>query len=239
MKFNLNYKKIVIILLAFSLLIFNVPVYADTTDSYKVVMSTDKVTVNKGEEITITISLKDINIESGDKGIGSYTANLEFDSSVLEYVTSTGTDKWEAPMYSDGQMLGETKDGSVMKTDGSIGTITFKVKENTSVSEATISIKNFSGSNAVKDIKVADYSIKITIKSNSSGTIGDNSQGGSQGANGSTNSSNTVNSTNGNKNSNKLPQTGKNDINIYLIIGIIIFSVIAIRFRIKLKKLKK
>ncbi len=184
MKLNLNYKRIVISLLAFSLLIFNVPVYAENIDSYNAVISTNKDNVTKGEEITITISLEDINIESGEKGIGAYTANLNFNPSALEYVSSAGTDKWEAPMYYNGKIVGNTKDGKVMTEEGNIGTITFKVKEDADLGEITVSLVNFSGSNAVNDIKAPDYSTKITVKDGEAGNTGDNEQGGDEGQGG-------------------------------------------------------
>ena len=49
--------------------------------------------------------------------------------SVLEYVSTNGTDKWEAPVYENGLIVGNTKDGNVVNTAQNIGTITFKVKK--------------------------------------------------------------------------------------------------------------
>ena len=45
----------------------------------------------KNQELTLTISLSDISIESGEKGIGAYKSDIEFDSSIFEYSKTEGT----------------------------------------------------------------------------------------------------------------------------------------------------
>ena len=62
-------------------------------DSFKTTLQSSSSNVQTNKEVTITIGISDISIESGDKGIGAYTAKVDFDSSVLEYVSTSGT-KW-------------------------------------------------------------------------------------------------------------------------------------------------
>ncbi len=158
-------------------------------DSFKTSLSANNSTIKRGDDVTITISLKDILIESGEKGIGAYSANIEFDSSVLEFSKTTGTDKWEAPFYQDKIIVGNTSDGKVVKENQDIGSVTFKVKENANLGETTIKLTNFSGSSVASDIDAEDTSIKINVidkdadedneeqNGNGSGNSGNNQNG--------------------------------------------------------------
>ena len=148
---SIKSKKTISIILTIILLLFTTSVYA-ANDSFNTSLSVNKSSVEQGENVIVTINISDISIESGEKGIGAYTAKLDFDSSVLEYVETNGTDKWEAPFYQDKQITGTTADGKVVDTNQNIGTITFKVKENAPVGETTIKLTNFSGSTAETDV---------------------------------------------------------------------------------------
>lgn len=234
-------KKIISILLIALLVIFTTNVYA-ANDSFGTTITASSVQVKRGNTITITIGLKDIAIESGEKGIGAYTAKIDFDSSVLEYVSTNGTDKWESPFYQDGLITGNTKDGNVVKDNMSIGTITFKVKDNAKLGDTTISLTNFSGSTAVTDVDAKNLSTKITIISDntSDGNTIDNTIGGNTIGGNTTNNNNTNN--NGNKPTNtvdnsikdgNLPKTGTIDVIVYAAIGT--FVVIGTIFFIKMK----
>lgn len=221
MKEIIKNKKIVgIILIMIALFVANIlnpNVYA-ANDSFKTSLSVDNFQVKRGDTFTVTISLSDILIESGEKGIGAYTAKLDFDSSCLEYVSTDGTDKWEAPFYQDKLIIGTTNDGLVVNTSQSIGSITFKVKEDAKLGETTIKLINFYGSTAENDVYADDSSINVTImdKQGVDENQGDSSdqnenQGGSsnpnenQGGNSNGNSSE-----NGNGNGNGNGSTGFN-----------------------------
>ena len=158
MKNSKRIKKIIGIILIL-ILAFMRNIYA-ANDSFKTNLTVDNSKVKKGQNVTVTISLSDIAIESGEKGIAAYTAKIDFDSSVLEYVSTNGTDKWEAPFYQDKLITGETKDGEVIKTPQSIGTITFKVKEDAKLGDTTIKLTNFSGSTVSSDGDANDSSVK-------------------------------------------------------------------------------
>lgn len=252
MKKILKGKKIIGIMLM-ALLVFTTSVYAVNDDSFKTTITTANKEVKRGDTVIVTIGLKDISIESGEKGIGAYTAKVDFDSDVLEYVKTDGTDKWEAPFYQNKLITGNTKDGEVVNTNGSIGTITFKVKSDAKLGEETISLINFSGSTAVTDVDAPNASVKITVIDNNSGNDNpnggnDNPNGGNDnpnggngsGSNGSSNGSNGGSSSNNNSNKvdntikqDKLPKTGEAEV-VYVAIGA--GAILATIFFVKMRK---
>lgn len=247
MKKILKSKKIIGIMLM-ALLVFTTSVYAVNNDSFKTTIDTANKEVKRGDTVIVTIGLKDISIESGEKGIGAYTAKVDFDSDVLEYVKTDGTDKWEAPFYQNGLITGNTKDGEVVNSTQSIGTITFKVKSDAKLGEETISLINFSGSTAVTDVDAPNASVKITVIDNSNGNDSDNPNGGNDnpnggnnsGSNGSSNGSNGGSSSNNNSNKvdntikqDKLPKTGEAEV-VYVAIGA--GAILATIFFVKMRK---
>ena len=164
-------KKTISIILVILLIVCSTKVYA-VKDSFYTTLTINHAQAKKGDTITVTIGLKDIAIESAEKGIGAYTAEIQFDSSVLEYVSVNGTDKWEAPLYQDGFITSNTKDAKVVNTAQSIATITFKVKENAKSGETVIALRNFSGSAAGPDILASSNgATKLTIIDNGSNPI--------------------------------------------------------------------
>ena len=234
MKNIIKSKKAITIILTVILLLLTTTVYA-ANDSFKTALSANNSSVKRGENVILTISLSDIAIESGEKGIGAYTANLEFDSSVFEYVKTNGTNNWEAPVYQAKKIVGNTADGKVVNTNQSIGTITFKVKEDATLGETTIKLTNFSGSTAESDVTTEDTSIKITILDKENG--GSQSGNGGSSQNGSDNKSGSTSSSSSNKKPTVLPATGTSYITIYTLIGA--FALVAVIFGIKIKLLNK
>ena len=172
-------KKMISIILIILLVACTAKVYA-TSDSFYTTLTINNSQAKRGDTITVTIGLKDIAIQSGEKGIGAYTAEIQFDSSVLEYVSVNGTDKWEAPLYQDGFITSNTKDAKVVNTTQSIATITFKVKESAKLGETSIALRNFSGSAAGPDILASSNgATKLTIiDNNNSNSSSVNSQKG-------------------------------------------------------------
>ena len=234
MRSSIKVKKLIELILITVLLLLTSNVYA-ATNSFKATLNVNNSSVKIGDTVTITIQLSDIAIESGEKGIGAYTANLEFDSSVFEYVKTNGTNNWEAPVYQAKKIVGNTADGKVVNTNQSIGTITFKVKEDATLGETTIKLTNFSGSTAESDVTTEDTSIKITILDKENG--GSQSGNGGSSQNGSDNKSGSTSSSSSNKKPTVLPATGTSYITIYTLIGA--FALVAIIFGIKIKLLNK
>ena len=226
-------KKVISILLMILFVMVTANVQA-ASDSFHTTLTINNSQAKRGDTITVTIGLKDIAIESGEKGIGAYTAEIQFDSSVLEYVSVNGTDKWEAPLYQDGFITSNTKDAKVVNRAQSIATITFKVKENAKLGETSIALRNFSGSAATLDILASSNgATKLTIIDNSSNSSN------------SSNSTNTTNTKKDNLKDNKaqensntksdlsiLPKTGEEQnpivMILYTLIGLSIIGVIGL-----------
>lgn len=257
MKNNIVNKKIISIILSILLLFITTQVYA-ANDHFNTTIQTNTSQAKRGDTITVTIGLKDIAIESGEKGIGSYTASIKFDSSVLEYVSTNGTDKWDAPFYQSGLITATTKDGKVVDTAQNIGTITFKVKEDAKLGEATIGLTNFKGSSVLSDVSATDESIKLSVVDNngtnngnennnpSGGNNNNNANGNGSNANGSANNSanqaNTskTNSTTSKKDNVKqgiLPKAGTTNMIIWIAIGIV--TILGIVFFTKMMKINR
>ena len=236
MKKNLKMQKILSILLV-ALLILTTRIYA-AEDRYDTTIQASPKQAKEGDKVEITLGISNLAIESGEKGIGAYTAEIQFDSSVLEYVSVNGTDKWEAPLYQDGFITSNTKDAKVVNTAQSIATITFKVKENAKLGETSIALRNFSGSAAGADILASSNgTTKLTII--------DNNSSNSISSSNSSNSSNSNNSKKDNLKDNKvkensntksdlsvLPKTGEEQnpmvMILYTLIGLSIIGIMGL-----------
>lgn len=223
-------KKVISILLMIVLIMATVKVQA-ANDSFGTSLTTNNSQAKRGDTIIVNIGLKDIAIESGEKGIGAYTAGIQFDSSVLEYVSTDGTDKWEAPFYQDGLITSNTKDAEVVKTTQSIGTITFKVKENAKLGETSIAVTNFSGSTAGPDVLASSNgTTKLTIidKNGGNNQKEDLENNGNKQDSGNEKTQNKIDTVSG-QNS-VLPKTGKQQnpflMILYTLIGLSIIGVI-------------
>ena len=217
-------KKITSILLMIVFIMITTKVQA-ASDSFNTTLSLNNSQAKRGDTITVTLGLKDIAIESGEKGIGAYTTKIQFDSSVLEYVSTKDTDKWEAPFYQDGFLTSNTKDAEVVTTTQSIGTITFKVKENAKVGETSIALTNFSGSSAETDILASSNgTAKLTIIDNKG-----NGQTGELEDNKTLEDKKTQENTNTVTGLNVLPKTGKQENTpLTVLVTLMVLSIIAL-----------
>lgn len=245
MKSKLINKKI-FNLIIITILLLTTKVFA-ANDKFGTTLSVNNLQVKREDNVIITIGLKDIDIESGEEGIAGYTATVKFDPTVLEYVSTDGTDKWEAPFYQGGLITGNTGDGEVIKTTQNIGTITFKVKKDAKLGKTKIELTNFSGSTVENDVYAnRDESVEITIVDSNNNNGGNNDSNNNNNNNGN-NNNNSNNNGNNNNNSNnntnkvggsiteideatdgKIPQTGEGNIILIACIGVaIICSVIS------------
>lgn len=236
-------KKVISILLMILLVLCTTKVQA-VSDSFNTTLTINNSQAKRGDTITVTIGLKDIAIRSGEKGIGAYTAEIKFDSSVLEYVSADGVGKWEAPLYQDGYITSNTNDAEVVTTTQNIATITFKVKENASLGETSVSVANFSGSALQADILASSNgSAKLTIIDNSNNGSGNNGTGNN--GSGSNSQKENLDNKGTQKNSNTistqnvLPKAGKQSNPflriLYLLIGLSLIGTIGTVYLLKKK----
>ncbi len=226
-------KKTISIILVILLIVCSTKVYA-VKDSFHTTLTINHAQAKKGDTITVTIGLKDIAIESAEKGIGAYTAEIQFDSSVLEYVSTNGTDKWEAPLYQDGFITSNTKDAKVVNTAQSIATITFKVKENAKLGETSIALRNFSGSAAGADILASSNgTTKLTIiDNNSSNSISNSNSSNSNSKKDNLKDNKVKENSNTKSDLSVLPKTGEEQnpmvMILYTLIGLSIIGIIGL-----------
>lgn len=243
-------KKTISIILMILLFICTTRVYA-ANDSFNTTLTINNAQAKRGDTIVVTIGLKDIDIKSGERGIGAYTAEIQFDSSILEYVSINGTDKWETPIYQDGLITSNTKNAEVVTTTQNIATITFKVKEDSKLGETSIALKNFSGSSVEADILASNNgSSKLTIIDKNSSNSGSNNGGnnGSNNGSGSNNENNNFKTKNTKESSSRtaglsaLPKAGKEQspiaIILYVIIGLSVISVTVLGFLLKKERIR-
>lgn len=241
MKKNIGRKKIISILLII-LLIITTKVYA-AEDSFGTELTVDNAQVKANDLVTVTIGLNNIEIEGGDKGIGGYTGKIEYDTSILEYVSASGTDIWDKPFFSDKFITSTTSNGVVVDTPQSIGTITFKVRSDAVLGKTTIGLENFSGTNGEKDIYTMNKSVEIEVIGNGNGNGNGNNTGNGNNSNENDNNiNNKPNNDNSSENQNtpgdikegNLPYAGDNKIIVFTILGgcFLLAIVLYIRFRV-------
>lgn len=221
--------KIFLMLIAFIVTIANVTMA--NSNNYNMGIKTNKDTIKEGETLEITLSLKDINITTGDKGLGAYQANIEFNTNIFEYVSIKGLNSWDTPVYNDGGFSTTTSTGEVIKSDEDVAVITLKAKTNLSNGNTTIKINNISASTGKDTVTTSDVTKTITVSGKSTnGTSNNTTNNNTQTAsnkNQTNKTTNTINSKNDKTTTTKtMPKTGETNIMLYIIIAIVMVSAI-------------
>lgn len=143
-------KVIVIFIIEVVLLVFTLTssIYAANEDIFTIKLETDTTQIKQGETVTVNLYIDNINVSSGEEGIGAFTAKLEYDTNIFENITSSGSDKWDNPSIQEsGVMAGVKSDGMVTSTRQLVGTIKLKVKEDATIGSTTIKILDLQGAN--------------------------------------------------------------------------------------------
>lgn len=226
----------------------------DSNASIDVKLTATTSEVEKGKEITVSITLANINVE---KGVNTFLGTITYDSKVLEYVNVQSSNGWGALFNSnEGILLGNSM--NLVKTDQVIAKLTFRVKEDAIEGNTTIKASNMETSDG--DIKIipANTSITFNVKTvatsnpdenqggenkpgdnnnqgSNAGNTGNQGQNGNTGNNGNagtTGESQTSGSGNQQKANSvatsKIPYTGVGDIAIYLIIlAVVIIGIVS------------
>lgn len=193
---------------------------ANTTDTYKINLTATNKTIKQGETITISLNVSDINIQTGDKGIGAYDGKIEYDTNVFEELKMSGNDNWDKPAENEGIFTSVNSDGLCVQEAQEIAQITLKAKSTAKLGTTTVKITGFKASNAVTKVPTDDTSINITI--NSASTTGSDNLGGNGSGAGTSSGttsktqSQTKKSTSTTTKNTKLPKTGVSNV----IIGI-------------------
>lgn len=203
-------KKCIIILLIMIIISgINYTVKSANGDSYSLKMSVDKTTLKAGDTVTISLKLDNIEIQSGEKGLGSYEGSIVYDKNIFEDLKMIGNSNWDTPFQNEGRFTSTRTDGKCVSETQEIATITLKVKSNAKEGNTTIQIKDFSASNAVENIPTSNTSIiaKIEKESDKNNTLNTNT---SNNGNTNTNNGGTTNNKVQNTTNNKTQNTVKN-----------------------------
>ncbi len=193
----------------------------------------NKNTIKTGEEIIVTLSYNETNINA-------YKATLEYDSEVFEEVKEQDfktLNNWRQLQYNN-----NTKEFIAIKNNETEDTkdvlqITLKVKQQTSIQETNIKIKDITASEGTEYINITETNLKINIINNN------------ENINNSQTTTNENNQENNNEPEEKneednvflgiLPKTGEVNNKIIILIAIIILIIISLIIRRKYKKIDK
>ena len=163
-------KKILIV--GIVLLFISCPIMkANEVDTYKIELNSSNNTLDQGDSIEINLNIKDINIQSGEKGIGAYEGKLEYNKEILELIEIKGNEDWDKPIENEGHFVSVKSDGICTDEEQVLATIVFKVKENIKSGNEKIEIKEFKVSNGETGISTDDVKLKLRINGASSNSI--------------------------------------------------------------------
>ena len=115
-----------------------------------------------GNTFEVEILLDNINVTSGDQGIGAYNAKLTYNTEVLELVSVQQQTGWEV-MGNKGNIVALTTDGEVVKNRTLTAKATFKVKEDAQLGDTEISFESVSGSSGKTTIQGTGVSATVQI----------------------------------------------------------------------------
>ncbi len=237
-------KGICILIATFIIVIFHqLPVLA--VENFEADLVTDSVEVKKGEEINVTLNFK--NYQEINKGINSYQARLEYDTTIFETVDTTDfqmLNAWEEFLYNpeNQEFIAIKKAGS--KSDEAILTLTLTAKQDITPQETIIKVKDIVASEGKKDIYIDEAQVAIQVikeqDTQKPGNIeGDKPNSGDNNPNGESGNIKDETSNNGGIATDKLPYTGSSILTSWLLIVIEILVIIAIITYIKMKKIDK
>ena len=215
-------KKLYVIAIIIAILVSTLMVTVQAAElSCKTTMKTLSEKVEKGKEVTVTISVSEIN--AGKKGINSIKGTLEYDDKVFEEITADsieGSNEWNATYSKDSGKVTLLKT-SFVKEDEEVCQINLKVKANATATKGTIEFKNIVASNSESEVSSEDISLDVEIDSadeenesknenkNKNNTIAITTNKNTNKNNTNTNKESNTN-TNTNKNSNTNSNTNKN-----------------------------
>ena len=152
-------KVIMIIMIVFTLLISFTGV-SNAASTLDVKLSTTTTEIEKGKEVSVLVSLNNINV---GEGVNTLKGTVNYNADVLEYVNSEAQNGWSITYNStNGTLLVVYMSGLVTKDQG-IAKLTFKVKDNADVTNTQISLTNIESSNADEKVTPKDASLNLTI----------------------------------------------------------------------------
>lgn len=211
----------------------------DVTDPYRISLTTGNNTIKQGESITISLNISDIDIQTGEKGIGAYKGNIEYDTNVFDEVKMSGNSNWDEPGVNKGIFASVNARGMCVKETQEVAKITLRAKSNAALGNTKVKVKGFEVSSLSDNmITTGDTSIDITINESLNSGTGSGSTGTDRGTTGrdsekrKQDENKLTNSTTSDK---KIPFAGKT-VDLVAIISVGIVIIITIYAYIKYEK---
>lgn len=242
--------KKVVSLILLMIICITTSVYAAT--SCNASLQTAKSEYSKGDEFTVDVNVTDL---QSDRGIISFGATLDYDKNCLTFVKMEGKNGWSTPSYNKDSGILVSDGSSLMKNDGNVFTITFKVNEGASKSTTTISLKDItvgdggnSGATKVNGVS-KNINIKNVTSDGNTTTPDKDNNTTNPGTNSSSNNSSTGSNSSGDKvnkvnkvntstsQTGRLPKAGKTGL--ILVVLIVALAGIATFFYVKIKIVNK
>ena len=158
-------KKCCILLLIIILLVSLLSVNALAADlSFTTTMTPSSTKVDEATEVVVTVSVSNLSV--GDNGINSFSAYLNYDTTVFETLTDSsveGLNSWSSTYStSSGQVV--LVKNSFVNSDEEIMQISLKVKSGVDDgTSGTVSLTNIVASNSEDDISGTNVSTTITV----------------------------------------------------------------------------
>ena len=159
-----KFLSVIIISILFLAIGLTLNTYA-ASGTFTIKLEPNKTEIKQGETVTINLYIDNINVPSGELGIGAFTAKLVYDTTIFGSATSNGSSSWDNPsLQANGQMAGVRSDGIVAKSRQLVGSITLTAKQDATIGGTTISITNLQGANGnISDTAVIGTNSQASI----------------------------------------------------------------------------
>ena len=145
-------------------------------ESFELQLEASSTTLNLGDNFSVDIIIDNMNVTSGDQGIGAYQAKIIYDTKVLELVNVTAATGWEV-LENEGNMVANTSNAEVVTERTHTATINFKVLDNVTFGDTTISLESIQGSSGTTTIDGTGIEEVVSIEQESTNQpIEDNDQ---------------------------------------------------------------
>ena len=181
--------KITLIMLVMIAMVINLTGIVNAAESsLDARLSATTTVLEKGKEVTVTISLANINV---GEGVNTLKATVNWDKDILEFIDYERTvNDWSTTWNPTQGTLVAIHMSGLVKTDTAVAKLSFKVKDVEELEDTTITLTNIESANTEE--KVIPSNVTLTLKAATAEKPGGDT-------NNNTNTGNTAgNTTNGN-----------------------------------------
>ena len=151
-----------IFIIVFVMILFSTLSKASSSDSFKLSLEPVTNEITPGGTFEVKIFLDEIQVVSGEQGIAGYTAKLDYDENVLSIEKISASSGWEATQ-NEGAIVANTLDAEVVKERVETAVVTFKVNDNASYGNTTVSIGEIKGTSIAETIDGTGTSVTINV----------------------------------------------------------------------------